>query len=217
LSRVLRFHAPQLAMVSGNGTLSLVSEDLVLGCLTWLPGASGHLIIATCCRGFCAAAASDDLWIARLGHDFPRVRLQGKSPGSFLVTYKILTKAYRQRVGPSKGTQEPSQSPWRRLLAARPEPSLPGPSRLYLQHACGSLPELFVCARAAAAAGRRRGQRQPIEVTERVLQQLIADRRGESQAAAAALEAGGGVTRAVAVFEAAYGTFASGRQSQAPL
>lgn len=204
-----------IAMASSFG--AGLSEELVLNCLTWLPGAPAHFIISTSCRNFRLASAADDLWICRLTQDFPRVCLQGKAPGSFRGMYKLLTKAYDRHYRATCSDRDGKGRPesWYRLMAARAEP-LPvhqGPSQLHIQHARISLPQLSSCARAAAAAARRRnGQPQRlVEVPEGILHQLIADRRQESQIIAAVLEADGGVSRAVAAFEMTIGTFAGAR------
>merc|ERR1739848_54725 len=66
----------------------------------------------------------DAMWIGRLMHDFPRVRLQGKAPGSLYRTYKILCKAHKrhyQLCAEIPVLQGRSES-WWHLMASRPEP-----------------------------------------------------------------------------------------------
>lgn len=194
------------------------SEELVFESLTWLPGASAHFLIATCCRNFRTASESDDLWVGRLTQSFPRVSLQGKRPGSFRIMYKILTKAHTRhfmanRVEHLDGTQDERPESWWRLMTARPASRPMGRSQVQLRQARASFPQLAACACAAALEAQRRGGTLPIAVTDATMQRIIADRRAEAQAAAAVLEMGGGVTRAVAVFEETMGIFAGSLQS----
>lgn len=113
--------------------------EMALQCLAWLPGAHAHFVIATSCRSFRSVAKEDEFWVGRLLRDFPRVRLEGKAPGTLYRTYRILARAHKRHfqstcAAPPE-TQERSEL-WWQLMAARPEPTALEASRCHPQFQC---------------------------------------------------------------------------------
>jgi len=199
--------------------------EVVLRCLTWMPGPSGHFVTCTTCRQFRDVANDDSIWVGRLRQDFPRVCLRSKPPGSLWSAYKILTKALRQHKA-ELADKDPRDS-WWRVVAARKEPHATETlamraGLLHLKHAYASAPRLAACARDAAAVAQQRlgahvsvtclqfGTRRqfiPMHVSERAMHDFMVSRREEPRQLGAVLEAEGGVGKAVASFEASNGGF----------
>jgi len=110
-------------MATTNNYEKHVPAEMVLQCLTWMPGSHAHFVISTCCRTFQGVAKDDALWRGRLINDFPRVRLQGQAPGTLHIKYKILAKAHRRHFQarcPAPTADEERSHGWWQLMASRP-------------------------------------------------------------------------------------------------
>jgi len=162
----------------------------------------------------------DDLWMGRLKQDFPRVSREVKKPGTFFKSYKILCKAHKKhdvmKLAAAAAVQElPVQPVLRReSVASHPESRAAQlQARVRFRHeqaelkktggfqqmaAGATADQAAICGEPVPIAARSI----PIDVSERVLQELVASRHEETRYVGAALEAQGRVCKTVASLEA---------------